>query len=103
MQRTAAYLVHLPEVWAGGPALLAAFGMGGTETLGWARLLATRYSHLLCTEAFVMAEIDTGELPPEPHDLSFVDTWTVNMLTEVPERKEPARSEPRPRGKRQRS
>ncbi|MGC3969519.1 MAG: hypothetical protein QM775_19820 [Pirellulales bacterium] len=42
--RTAAYLAFVPEGAAGLPPLLVIFGMGGNDTLLWARLLRERYS-----------------------------------------------------------
>lgn len=35
--RTGGYLIFTPEGWPGGPGILAAFGMGGFETMTWAR------------------------------------------------------------------
>ena len=35
--RTGGYLIFTPEGWPGGPGILAAFGMGGFETMTWWR------------------------------------------------------------------
>src|SRR5262249_37766133 len=59
---TAAFLSYAEHAWPGGPGLLCAFGMGGVETLVWAYQLSTRFSHLLCTTPFALAEITYG--PP---------------------------------------
>jgi hypothetical protein len=77
---TAVFLVFIPHAWRGGPALLAAFGMGGTETLVWCYQLATRFSHLLFTKSFVMGEMRTGRLH-EPSTLKdFADSWETTIL-----------------------
>jgi hypothetical protein len=78
---TAAYMVFQPEIWPGGPDVLAAFAMGGTETLGWAHLLRTRFAHLVGVPGFVMAEMITTPPPESTSDLSFVDEWRVEILT----------------------
>jgi len=79
---TVAYLAYAEHAWEGGPALLAAFAVGGTETLVWAHLLRTRFPHLVCSVPFVMAEITTTKPPARPHDLSFADKWPVEILTD---------------------
>jgi len=91
VRMTAAYLTYTPQVWVGGPALLAAFGMSGTETLVWTHLLRTRFSHLLTTQLsqfagsqlFVMAEMVTTEPPARPTDLGFASQWQVTILSET--------------------
>jgi hypothetical protein len=81
---TAVYLAYLAHAWPGGPGLLAAFGIGGTETLGWCYLLATRFRELVCTVPFVMAEIEAKEPPGRPHTIDFVDGWNVRLLAPSP-------------------
>lgn len=82
LRLTAAYLAYTEHAWEGGPALLAAFAMGGTETLVWAHLLRTKFSYLVCTTPFVMAEMTAKEPPTRSTDLSFADEWNVEILTE---------------------
>jgi hypothetical protein len=82
-RQTAAFLVYVEEAWEGGPALLAAFGVGGTETLVWCRLLQTRYAHLLGTTSFVMAEM-RSDVPKRPQTLDFADDWHVEILGTAP-------------------
>jgi hypothetical protein len=77
---TATFLVYTPHAWPDGPALLAAFGMGGTETLVWCYQLATRFPHLLCTTPFAMAEMRTGARPERPESMDFADSWEVTIL-----------------------
>ena len=63
---TAVFLVHVPQLWRGGPALLSAFGMGANETLFWTHILRTRMNDLLVDvlksekPRFVMCELSTG-------------------------------------------
>jgi hypothetical protein len=81
---TPAFLVYEEHAWPGGPGLQAAFGMGGPETLAWCRLLATRFSHLLCKTPFVMAEMHTKRLPTRPDTIAFADSWEVRLLGGAP-------------------
>lgn len=77
--RSAAFLVYAEHAWPGGPAFLAAFGMGGTETLGWAYLLRTRFADLLCTTPFAMVELRPRG-PKLPQTLDFVESWDAELL-----------------------
>jgi len=79
---SAAFMVYEPHAWEGGPGLLAAFGMGGTETLVWAYFLRTRFSHLVGARQFVMAEIVERDLPEQPLTMDFAEHWNVELLTE---------------------
>ena len=77
---TAAFLLYAEHAWPGGPGLLAAFGMGGTETLVWCYLLATRFQDLLCTTPFAMAELEAPAASGRPTTIAFADTWKVTIL-----------------------
>lgn len=77
---TAAFLIYAKHAWPGGPALLAAFGMGGTDTLGWSYLLATRYRELLCATSFAMVEIRSRAQSKYPSVMDFADAWDVTLL-----------------------
>jgi hypothetical protein len=46
-EQTLGYLLAVPEIWPRGPKALAVFALGGTETLIWAYLLATRHRDVL--------------------------------------------------------
>jgi len=81
---TAAFLVYCEHAWPGGPAFLAAFGMGGTETLVWCRALATRFSDLLCTTSFAMAELRATSGPGRPESTGFAESWQVEILGAAP-------------------
>ena len=78
---TAVYLSYVRHAWENGPALLAAFGVGGMETLGWCHLLATRFNGLVCSVPFAMAEIEAPPPPERPHTMEFVNSWDVRLLT----------------------
>jgi hypothetical protein len=78
--RTAAFLIYEEHAWPGGPGLLAAFGMGGLETLVWCHRLATEFRHLLCTTPFVMAEMRPARLPERPDTMAFADAWEITIL-----------------------
>jgi hypothetical protein len=77
---TAAFLVYAEHAWPGGPALLAAFGMGGTETLVWCHQLANRFQHLLFATSFAMVELRTPLLAAPPTTIAFADAWEVDIL-----------------------
>ena len=79
---SAAFMIFEPHAWPGGPGLLAAFGMGGTETMVWAYVLSTRFPHLIGTCRFVMAEIVEQELPDQPLTMAFADHWNIRLLTD---------------------
>lgn len=76
---TAAFLLKV-SLEPGGPTLINAFGVEGITTLLWCHLLRTKYAYLLEVPGFTMAEISAGDLPPQPLDLSFVDSWQVRLL-----------------------
>jgi hypothetical protein len=77
---TAVFLIYVEQAWPGGPGLLAAFGMAGTETLVWCHRLATEYRHLLCTTPFVMGEMRTGRIPDRPDTMDFARSWEITIL-----------------------
>jgi hypothetical protein len=77
-----AYLIYEEQAWPGGPAMLASFGICGTDTLVWNQLLAKRFPQLICSVSFAMALLTP---PPRvgsrrsPGDLS--QGWEVSLLT----------------------
>jgi len=83
-KRTAVYLIQLPAIWPGGPGLLAAFGMAGTETLVWNYLLRTRFLEWIDSYQFLIAEVLLRDLPDRPIDLSFADDWEVTPMLSIP-------------------
>jgi hypothetical protein len=76
--RTSAFLVW-ERAWDGGPMLLAAFGMAGTETLAWSYHLAMNLDHLICSHPFVMAEMRTVTCE-RPATMDFAKAWEVEIL-----------------------
>jgi hypothetical protein len=81
--RTVAFLIYFEHAWSGGPAFLVAFSIGGTGTLAWCRLLQTRFSHLLRTTSFAMAEIES-KVPKRPQTLDFAQDFDVKLLGTAP-------------------
>jgi hypothetical protein len=81
---TAVFLVFAAHAWPGGPALLAAFGMGGNETFVWCHQLATRFSHLLFTTGFAMGEMRTTDLAVPPTGMDFANSWETTILGAEP-------------------
>jgi hypothetical protein len=77
---TAAFLVYAEHAWPGGPALLAAFGMGGTETLVWCHQLGNRLQHLLFSTSFAMAELRNPLLAARPTTSAFANAWEADIL-----------------------
>jgi len=83
-KRTAVYLIQLAAIWPGGPGLLAAFGMAGTETLVWNYLLGNRLRNWIDRYQFLIAEVLLRDLPDRPIDLSFADAWDVTPMLQIP-------------------
>jgi hypothetical protein len=79
-RRTAAWLIRVPQLWKGGPSLLTAFAMAGTETMVWAYRLRHDLSRLLEWEGFTMVEIQPRPRPPRPATLSFCDDWPIDVV-----------------------
>jgi hypothetical protein len=81
--RTAAFLL-VRRLEPDGPTLIVAFGMDGIMTLTWCYLLRTKFAHLLSTPRFVMAEIQTTDIPKQPTSLAFAESWPVKIILDVP-------------------
>jgi hypothetical protein len=59
--RTVGFFIKKPELTGYGCGLIASFGMGGSETLIWNRLVRERFSAWVKEEScFVVAELDLG-------------------------------------------
>jgi hypothetical protein len=81
-KQSLAYLIYEEHVWPGGPALLASFGLCGSDTLMWNCLLARRFSQLICSTPFAMALLTAprrASLPSPPGDIA--QGWEVSLLT----------------------
>jgi hypothetical protein len=81
---TAAFLLRLDEAWPGGPGFIGAWGMDSTCTAVWAYRLGRDLSHLLETPGFVMAELETSEIPVRPTNLLWANDWGVKILVHQP-------------------
>ena len=90
---SAFYLVQTPAIWQGGPGLLAAFAMSGTETLIWNYLLRTRFPEWVGSCQFLMAEVELGKPPRQPGDLSFANDWKIEPILQMPFTTKPISSE----------
>src|SRR5262249_17382285 len=78
-KKSPAFAFHVDELWPGGPGYLAAFGMGGIETLVWVHKLTIEYPHLLCRSPFIMAELTRGKAPTRPQTTAFIDPGGVEI------------------------
>lgn len=85
--RTGGYLIFTPEGWPGGPGIVTAFGMGGIETMTWARALRVRYPELVrATIASDQLSVCFAEWTPplrtpmRPESLGFLDDCTPEIL-----------------------
>jgi hypothetical protein len=80
--RTLAYLIYEEHAWPDGPALLAAFGMCGTDTLLWNYFLATRFSDLIGSVPFAMAELAAPDKASSRSlSIGFAHDWQVRLLS----------------------
>lgn len=71
----------IPEYGCG---LVAAFGMGGRETLIWNHIVRTRYPERMHQTDFLVVEMDLAGIPPCPMTLEFVDRIEVKVLLKHP-------------------
>ncbi len=81
--RTSAFVLYgrMPT----GTMLLNVFSMDGPGTLIWCYLLRTRLPQLVKSPRFAMVEmVPSGPIPERPPNLSFADTWEVNVLLDHP-------------------
>jgi hypothetical protein len=99
-QRTAAYLLHIPEVptLSGRPGVLIPFGPSGLITLGWTHRLRTDHAHLLREPGFTVVEISNVFVPERPTSLRFVDDWQIEIVLHEPPRVPVARRPRLPHG-----
>jgi hypothetical protein len=79
---TLGYACHVRSAWPGGPSLLAAFGLGGSETLIWNYHFAKMLAGPLWDASFVMATLAAKAIPESPVSMAFADAWAVDVLTE---------------------
>jgi hypothetical protein len=79
-RRSAAFLLRLHALAPGGPGYLGFFGFDGITTLAWAWQLRHVMPELLRRPAFVMAELNAGDLPARPTDLEWLQGWSAEPL-----------------------
>ncbi len=76
---TGGYLAFTPEGWPGGPGILAAFGMGGVDTMTWTRALRVYYPDLVRATvasdrlSICFAEWTPVDPPIRPESLGLLD------------------------------
>jgi hypothetical protein len=78
--KTAVFLLNLPELWKGGPGYLAAFGMAGVTTLVWAYRLAHDLQALLERPGFYVYELECGVVPERETTLRWALDWTLEPM-----------------------
>lgn len=76
------FFLRTPSIPVYGCGLLACFGMGGSETLIWNRIVRSRYPQWVHQPCFVIGQFDLKGLPAQPHTLTFVDDLKVEILLE---------------------
>lgn len=81
--RTAAFFLRVDEIWRGGPGLVGAFAMDGIANMVWAWHLGRDFAHLLAQPGFALVEMQIGEVPERPTDLSWARTWTLTEVLRV--------------------
>lgn len=81
---TAAFLLRVDEVWAGGPGYLAAFGMDGTATQAWNYLLHREMPQWLDRPGFTMVELECAPVPKRTHNLRWAHDWKVEPVAHIP-------------------
>lgn len=100
---TVAFLLRLDEAWPRGPGLIAAFGMDGVITLGWAYRLAHDCGEFLERRGFSLVRIEYDALPDGHGGLESCDDWRIDLVVHVaplPDRLKAASSVQLPRRRR---
>lgn len=78
--RTAAFVLNLPALWDGGPALLCAFAMDGAIAAGWSSILRYKHPEWLLAPGFRMVELIVTEIPERPTHPRFGLDWQIEEL-----------------------
>jgi hypothetical protein len=78
--KTAVFLLNLPELWKGGPGYYAAFGMSGVTTLVWAYRLALDLEPLLARPGFYVYELECGVVPERETNLQWALDWKLEPM-----------------------
>lgn len=80
---TVGFVLHLDELWPGGPGLIHAFGMNAIRTLVLCSHLHHDHTHLLETPGFFMLELEVDgeqQSPPRPQNLDWTLEWKVKTI-----------------------
>lgn len=78
--RTAVFLLHVRELWKGGPGYLCAFGQSGVMTMVWAYKLAKQHPELLKDPGFYVFELELGAIPERALDLRWCRDWKLEPI-----------------------
>ena len=82
---TAGFLLHLAELWPGGPELIHTFGMNAISTLVLCNQLAEKHNHLLEKTGFFMLELEAqAPIPVRPATLDWTLDWEVKPILKYP-------------------
>jgi len=82
--RTAAFLLRVPELWAGGPGYVGLCGMTASIAGAFARIVRKRMLDLLREPGFTMVELSPGPIPECATDLRFADSWDARVILHKP-------------------
>jgi hypothetical protein len=75
------YLIYEEHAWPGGPALLAVFGMSGTETLVLNRFVANQHPELICSVPFAMARLTRpAGAGAQTMSNEFAQGWDITLV-----------------------
>ena len=78
--KTAVFVLNLPELWKGGPGYLGAFGMTGVTTMILAYRLAHDLQALLARPGFYVYELECGTVPERATDLRWTLDWKLEPM-----------------------
>jgi len=82
--RTAVFLLNLPEIWKNGPRYVCAFGMTGLTTMVWAYRLFLDHQHLLTRPGFYVYELSLQATPERALDLGWARAWKLEEMLANP-------------------
>lgn len=77
---TLVFHIYMPELFAGGPACLMAFGMTGPMTLAWCHRLANDQRELLMRPGFHVLRLQPGPTPERPENLQYTLDWPIEPV-----------------------
>jgi len=83
-RRTAAFLLRLPSLPNRDVGYLGIWGLDGTSTLVWSKLLRYVHTDLLLEPGFVMAELVHAPMPERATNYRWAVEWRAEILLRVP-------------------